>query len=224
MAPICCGPLSGSSPEPRTPAFGRRARKTDSPRLARSALVTFALALGASSCSGSARAVRLPVPAGSPDLFRVSCDKRISACREKAEQVCGGSYEVLETTGASIEPERVSSSGPRYTGPRYQRAKWIGQMVIACGKAPVVAADDPSFAKGAAPAARVRPSPTPGVEQLCIPGVTLECLGPGACRGAQACLADGRGYGPCDCGSSGPESSESLSVREPRQADAGATH
>ncbi len=225
MRPICCARPRGNTPEPGKPALEQRARRAGSSRLACSALLTFALVLGGSSCSGSARAVRLPVPPGSPDLFRVSCDKRISACREKAEQVCAGSYEVLETTGASIEPERVKSSGPRYTGPRYQHAKWLGQMVIACGKTSATGETAVSLEQSPdAPALSARPSTALGAEQLCIPGVTLECLGPGACRGAQACLADGRGYGPCDCGTIAGERSESLSAPEARHADAGSAH
>jgi hypothetical protein len=35
---------------------------------------------------------------------------------------------------------------------------------------------------------------------VCAPGTTLECVGPGACRGGQACNQDGTGYGVCDCG------------------------
>jgi hypothetical protein len=36
--------------------------------------------------------------------------------------------------------------------------------------------------------------------QVCVPGSTVECVGPGACRGGQACNAQGTGYGVCDCG------------------------
>ncbi len=34
----------------------------------------------------------------------------------------------------------------------------------------------------------------------CTPGATIACLGPGACDGAQMCLADGSAYNQCDCG------------------------
>jgi sulfatase modifying factor 1 len=34
----------------------------------------------------------------------------------------------------------------------------------------------------------------------CVPGATQICVGAGACRGAQVCLASGAGFGPCDCG------------------------
>jgi len=36
----------------------------------------------------------------------------------------------------------------------------------------------------------------------CVPNETRLCAGPGPCQGSQACLADGSGYGECDC--SGP--------------------
>jgi hypothetical protein len=37
---------------------------------------------------------------------------------------------------------------------------------------------------------------------VCSPGDTRECLGPGACQGAQFCGADGA-WGACDCGANG---------------------
>ena len=39
---------------------------------------------------------------------------------------------------------------------------------------------------------------------VCAPGSTQTCVGVGACRGGQACKADGSGYQACDCGSSVP--------------------
>ena len=35
----------------------------------------------------------------------------------------------------------------------------------------------------------------------CIPGETKECVGPGGCRGGQACEPGGESYSRCDCGS-----------------------
>jgi hypothetical protein len=204
-------PRRGNSPEPRLPEVGPRARALGLAGFRAIARVALAIALGtlaAPACSGSA------------EIFRISCDKRISTCRDKAEEVCGGEYEVLETTGASIEPERVSSApGPRSTGPRYQQAKWVGQMVVSCGEPPV---PDPALVDAAGkqePSAQ--PAPPLGDGQLCVPGVTQACLGPGACRGAQACLVDGRGYGACDCGST--LRAEPRADREASPADAGAT-
>lgn|GEM_PF-888820 len=37
-------------------------------------------------------------------------------------------------------------------------------------------------------------------QSACVPNETKACLGPGACKGAQACRADGAGYTACDCG------------------------
>jgi hypothetical protein len=34
----------------------------------------------------------------------------------------------------------------------------------------------------------------------CSAGETRTCVGPGACKGGQSCLADGSGFSACDCG------------------------
>jgi hypothetical protein len=47
-------------------------------------------------------------------------------------------------------------------------------------------------------AAETAPAAAPA--QQCVPNVTQLCHGPGACEGAQACVADGTGFTPCDCG------------------------
>lgn len=44
-----------------------------------------------------------------------------------------------------------------------------------------------------------------GSGPVCRVGDTRECLGPGACEGAQECLADGSGFQSCECGD-GPNS------------------
>jgi hypothetical protein len=141
--------------------------------------------------------VRLVARYPSDEIYRISCKDEIRACRDEAARACNGVYQVLESTGAPIEPPRVTSApGPATTGPRYQRTQWVGQMVVACGDA-TPPLESPSVDRAPAPAPAVTPQPP---ERLCIPGVTQECLGPAACRGAQACLPDGNGYGPCDCG------------------------
>jgi len=162
------------------------------------ALLVIAAAASLAACSRGARAVRLPAFSPNDEIYRISCEDSIAPCRDEAEEVCGGRYEVLESSGAPVEPVRVSSApGPASTGPRYQRKKWVGQLVVACGHAPAPAAvaSEPAPAE-VDPAAATALAP----DRLCVPGVTQECLGPGACRGAQACSTDGDGYGPCDCG------------------------
>lgn len=39
--------------------------------------------------------------------------------------------------------------------------------------------------------------------KACNVGDTRPCVGPGACQGGQSCIADGSGFGPCDCGTAG---------------------
>lgn len=142
--------------------------------------------------------MRLPAADPKAEIYSINCRSAIHHCREKAEELCGDEYQVLQSAGTNIEPPRVSSApGPRSTASRYQRPDWVGELVVACGSS---AADAESTAEpSSAPPDLV---PSPGPAQLCVPGITQLCLGPAACRGAQACLADGRGYGPCDCGSS----------------------
>lgn len=154
------------------------------------------------ACSNSAHAVRLPALQADEEIYRITCDKSIEPCREKARELCAGVYQVLETAGAPIKPPRITTApGPASTGPRYQRMKWVGRMVIACGDAaptPRSALEHSGNREPSTATDAPRPALAPG--QVCIPGATQECLGAGACRGAQACLMDGRGYGPCDCG------------------------
>jgi hypothetical protein len=185
-----CAPPQGTSPD-----RGRGAR-----RARRWALLACSALLAA--CSRQARAVRLPTPNAGEVLYRITCRQEIEQCRAKADSVCAGEFSVLHTTGNSVEPPRVSSApGPRSTGSRYQRPDWLGELVVACGQPPEPAPLE------AAPAPAATPSTlAPG--QLCIPGITQACLGPGACRGAQACLPDGRGFGACDCGTPGPGSAD----------------
>jgi hypothetical protein len=53
-----------------------------------------------------------------------------------------------------------------------------------------------------APASLPAPAPASPPRSVCRPGETQRCVGPGACEGGQACLADGSGFGICDCGDS----------------------
>lgn len=168
-------------------------------RLSRAVSLALTCATCGWACSGSARAVRLQALQADEEIYRITCEKSIEPCREKAIELCAGVYQVLETAAAPIAPPRITTApGPASTGPRYARPKWVGRLVIACGNAPSGPVQSPSRAT-------LPHTDPPGVSatqpgQACIPGATQECLGAGACRGAQACMMDGRAYGPCDCG------------------------
>lgn len=83
------------------------------------------------------------------------------------------------------------------------RFLWLGVLALAgCGSA-----EEAPFARtGAIATATGGASGSPatggvvgsGGQTGCAGGDTRECLGPGACRGAQACGADG--WNACDCG------------------------
>jgi hypothetical protein len=186
-----------ASPSVPRSANSREPRRRAAPRLAIVALLAFG-----DACSRGAHATRLPALTAGDEIYRISCKDSIQACRDEAAEVCAGRYDVLEANGAPVEPPRVTSApGPASTGPRYQRLKWVGQMVVACGGGRAAdATQTTSPPTAATPNAPDHGATTAAPDRLCIPGVTQECLGPGACRGAQACSTDGNGYGPCDCG------------------------
>jgi hypothetical protein len=189
---------------------------------AATAALLLAVSLALSACSRDARAVRLQALQADEELYRITCGAAIEVCREEAREVCHGDYEVLESVGAAVEPERVTTApGPRMVGPRYQRTGWLGHMVVSCGTRTVPGS---SLTRPAAPPSLPERPVPPALQQnpdlLCVPGATQECLGPGACRGAQACLMDGRGYGACDCGSGAGAGAAGIS-RTGRGADAG---
>ena len=45
------------------------------------------------------------------------------------------------------------------------------------------------------------PSNSVDAESGCVPGRSVECVGPGGCVSNQVCNADGRSFGPCVCAS-----------------------
>jgi hypothetical protein len=58
----------------------------------------------------------------------------------------------------------------------------------------------------------------------CVPGTTRECTGPAECAGAQACAADGSGYGACECSENRALSTEANRLGQTceRDSDCGA--
>lgn len=174
-------------------------------------IVAWAL-LAASGCSPATRAFRLAAP--SPDIvrYKIICEKSLQHCRTRAEAACQGPYSTLSSTASRTKPKRISSEpSPRSVGPRYQHERWFGTLLVDCHngteRASAVAdrGTTPPNSAAASPsnpaAAGITQSQKP-TERLCVPGETQACLGPGACRGAQACNPEGLGFLPCDCGNS----------------------
>lgn len=62
-----------------------------------------------------------------------------------------------------------------------------------------------------------------GAEVVCHKGDTRECLGPGACKGAQECTATGSGFQPCQCSDGATQGGNGGQGSEPAHGIAGAS-
>jgi hypothetical protein len=132
------------------------------------------MCLAAAACAhGSIE--RRAQPDGS---YRVDCKGSLTRCLTAVEEVCRQGYEVIE-----------AREDVRYLGPIEPNEPIVTSEVVARCKG---AALRPSAAEKLVPAPPTR----------CVPGATQACVGAGACRGGQSCLADGSAFGPCDCGAS----------------------
>jgi 2-aminobenzoate-CoA ligase len=117
------------------------------------------------------------------------------------EGACPQGYEIL----------RAHETRQFYGPDAYNQPVVTSEAVARCRKPGESTAEATSSGSGGA-ALKAGSSP-------CVPGATQTCVGPGACRGGQQCLADGAAFGPCDCGAPAPAAPTS-----PAQApDAGVT-
>jgi hypothetical protein len=154
-----------------------------------------------SGCGGIQQATRLE-----DGSWKIQCAQQMEACVRQAARVCGKrDYEIL---GGGKETKVFGG----VTGE--QAAAQRHSLVVRCDgqprSVPKALLDDESANQERPPAAA--PSDTPPgeskaqnvpqsrAEQVCAPGATQQCFGPGACRGGQGCKDDGSGYLPCDCG------------------------
>ena len=168
-------------------------------------LVALTLAGVGFACSRSAPVVRERLPDGS---FSFKCDGPLSFCLSHVDEVCkGGPYTV------EIGWEQPSTRGVDETRVETHRS----QAIVRCLRrgenprnryaGPVTNPVIEGEARGAqlppaeGPAAVASPPPVAKpAARSCVPGSTQACVGAAACPGGQACLPDGSGFGPCDCG------------------------
>jgi len=133
-------------------------------------------------------------PQALPDgSYRLLCSSTMSQCMRRARQFCGDDdLTVIKKTDDVVYGVEGHSTGAEGA-----------EVHFRCGeprKAPQWKLPKRKKArKPPAPAASQK-APEPAAK-VCTPGITQRCFGPGACEGAQACLPDGTGWGPCDCGS-----------------------
>ena len=140
-------------------------------------LLVFLLPFGCSS--NSSTAARL-----ADGSWHLTCKTALGGCVQKAEQICKEqSYEIL----------RGRNERRRY-GHELGESQVVAdrsEIVVRCAGDAALPPSSP-VQGGAAPAERA--------PNVCTKGSTQACVGAGACAGGQACLADGSGFGPCDCG------------------------
>lgn len=132
------------------------------------------LALGSMACGSPMKAQRL-----SDGTWKVTCKSSLEECSRRAPEVCGEADHRIVGGG---------SENKLYGTPGNQVSVGRSEVIVACDAAP--------GSPGAPPPAEST--------RVCTPGSTLRCFGPGACSGGQACLPDGSGFGPCDCGPAAP--------------------
>ena len=120
--------------------------------------------------------------------IKVTCELQMDACVRLAQDLCRNQrFRIIEGTSET----RLRDAPP------YESSYHTSRLHLICtndGGKPLVSLDAPP-----APA-----EAKPVVSPTCAPGETRVCVGPAACKGGQACLGDGSGFGPCDCGPVAP--------------------
>lgn len=116
----------------------------------------------------------------------ITCDLPMAQCVQAVQDQCPNQrFRILE----GVSETRLRDVPP------YESQFHTSRLHLVCsndGADALLSLDAPKAAPSAAPAAATAPA--------CSRGETRECVGPGACKGGQACLPDGSGFGECDCG------------------------
>lgn len=158
-----------------------------------------ALCLLGTACGGRQTIDTQRLPDGT---VRLVCRAPLQNCLSHADLICrNGPYDVL----------RARDQRDRY-GPEFGTAQTevrTSEAVIRCAAIGDPRPDDPAVLAAPAstpttsPALGTAPAAEPARKNVCVPGATQACIGPGACEGGQSCLPDSSGFGPCDCGTIG---------------------
>jgi hypothetical protein len=114
--------------------------------------------------------------------WQFTCQLSMDECVRRVQDQCKNQrFRILEGTSET----RLRDAPP------FERAYHTSHLHLTCtddGATVLVSTQAPSGA-----------SATPA-SKICSAGETRACVGPAACKGGQACLADGGAFGPCDCG------------------------
>ena len=114
-----------------------------------------------------------------------TCELGMDECVRRVQEHCANQrYRILEGTSET----RLRDAPP------FERAYHTSRLHLACTDSdslPLLSLDGSKASPKKADAE---------ARHACTLGETRECIGPGACKGGQACLRDGSGFGACDCG------------------------
>jgi len=160
--------------------------------------MSVAVGITALACSRSGVEVQR-LPNGAREL---QCQEPLEQCLRYVDDLCkGGSYEVLY---AKDERKLFGSEQSQIEG--HTSLAQVHCLGPHAAPLPEASATPPSGAPKravTAPPVTSTTAPPTKPERACVPGTTQSCVGPGACTGGQACLLDGSGFAPCDCGGGG---------------------
>jgi hypothetical protein len=142
------------------------------------------------SCATTPAFTSERLPDGS---YQLQCKMTLPSCLDRVDEVCDGTpYEVLSAHDHR-KPIDIMVGG-------YQKEARSSDAIVRCTKG------KPLFGPGSEPTPPPAPiaAPPPLPPRVCIPGATQACVGLGGCSGGQACVADGSGFGPCNCSVTSP--------------------
>jgi hypothetical protein len=117
--------------------------------------------------------------------YRLECKLPLPECLSHVDDICRGSPYDVVSAHDHRRPVDIAVGN-------VQSQSWASDAVVRCTTTPALF----NFSAPPPPAPPPPPKPAPS----CVPGATQACVGPGACTGGQACLPDGSGFGPCNCG------------------------
>jgi hypothetical protein len=142
--------------------------------------------VGLAGCSRGAEA-----PPQQPDGgYRLSCVGPLTECLERADKLCKDEgYSVMgQDTHEMLGHEQGQS----------QVEVRKSEATVYCGKPK--SGQERSFVETKRDKlVSATPAPEKAPPLACVPGSTQACVGPGGCKGGQACASDGSRFETCDC-------------------------
>jgi hypothetical protein len=124
--------------------------------------------------------------------YRIQCGLSMDECIRRAQGTCQHQrYRILEGTSETRLRDAPPFEQTYHTSRLHLKCTDGDDVLLAIDKKDDVAAEEK---KGEVTA----PKPA----KVCTTGETRSCVGAGDCKGGQACLPDGSGFGSCDCAAS----------------------